>query len=130
MAIVASVMHDTNVEQGESYETIGLAAGDFNAVRLEDQALIEENGLSDPWLQLYGSTTECSGASSEAATSIYQPTSRSGRLDRVALTKGFEPLDMHFLRPGKIELPKPGEEKSSEVRWSDHPGLKCSLRVR
>jgi tyrosyl-DNA phosphodiesterase 2 len=101
----------------------GLIAGDLNAIRPEDHGLIERNGLVDAWTALHGTSH------SHGATWSVGAKRRDGleakRMDKIAM-RGLTAEKMEVLRPGLIELPKPGGE-SVEISWSDHCGLKCNI---
>lgn len=97
----------------------GIVAGDFNAITREDDALVDKNGLVDAWVALRGS------ADPDGGTWGVGVVRRPGRLDKVAMV-GLEAEEIEVLRPGFIEVPRPGEE-SLEIPWSDHCGLKCTF---
>ncbi|KAH8828682.1 Endonuclease/exonuclease/phosphatase [Flagelloscypha sp. PMI_526] len=103
----------------------GLIAGDFNAISPEDHALLDKNGLVDAWLALHGRTGfdgATWGVEAERRDGL-----RPGRLDKVALL-GIEAKDIKLLRPGLIEVPKPGES-SDYIPYSDHYGLGLTFTV-
>jgi tyrosyl-DNA phosphodiesterase 2 len=95
----------------------GIIAGDFNAISPEDDELVNKNKLVDAWIALHGK------ADPGGATWGVGVKRRPSRLDKVAMM-GFEAKEMEVLRPGKIEVPRPGE-KPVEIPWSDHCGLRC-----
>ncbi|TFK26910.1 hypothetical protein FA15DRAFT_667015 [Coprinopsis marcescibilis] len=101
----------------------GIIAGDFNAISPEDEGLIDMNQLQDAWTALHGETGV------EGATWGVGAKRRDGlgpgRLDKVAIL-GSKAEAMDVLRPGSIEVPRPGQE-SIFLPWSDHCGLSCSF---
>lgn len=99
----------------------GIIAGDFNAISREDDALVDKNGLVDAWVALRGS------ADPDGGTWGVGVVRRPGRLDKVAMV-GLEAEEIEVLRPGVIEVPRPGEE-SLEIPWSDHCGLRCTFTI-
>lgn len=103
----------------------GIIAGDFNAISPEDEGLTDKHDLVDAWVALHGR------AGRDGATWGVGAKRRngmgSGRLDRVAMT-GLKAEEMEVLRPGCIEVPRPGLE-SNKIPWSDHCGLRCTLAV-
>ncbi|KAH8887237.1 hypothetical protein GQ53DRAFT_656584 [Thozetella sp. PMI_491] len=108
--------------------SVGPIDGDCNAISQDDQELIARNGLVDKWVHLYGNNTARSGGWTwgyEKRRDNLPP----GRLDRVAMTEGLEPIEMHIIHPGSIRIPKPGKERDIEIRWSDHAGLNCRFQV-
>ncbi|TDL14405.1 hypothetical protein BD410DRAFT_823219 [Rickenella mellea] len=117
----------------------GVIAGDFNAISPADDGLVEENGLVDAWVALHGhgqgqghghgKDGEGDGATWGVGVERERHDGLGpGRLDKVAMTmNGVKAEEMEVLRPGNIEVPRPGEE-SVHVPWSDHCGLRyaCS----
>jgi tyrosyl-DNA phosphodiesterase 2 len=99
----------------------GIIAGDFNAIRPEDDGLVEKNGLVDAWVALDGKA-DANGATWGVSVERHDGL-RPGRLDKVAMM-GSKAEEMEILRPGLIEVPRPGGE-SLEISWSDHCGLRC-----
>ncbi|KAH9019538.1 hypothetical protein EDB85DRAFT_2007713 [Lactarius pseudohatsudake] len=103
----------------------GIIAGDFNAISPEDDGLIDKNNLVDAWVALHGR------ADPDGVTWGVGVGRRDrlgpGRLDKVA-TMGLKAEEMEILRPGPIEVPRPGE-KSVEIPWSDHCGLRCTFTI-
>jgi tyrosyl-DNA phosphodiesterase 2 len=103
----------------------GIIAGDFNAISPDDDGLVDENKLVDAWVALHGR------ADPDGATWGVGVERRDGlgpgRLDKVAMM-GLEAREMEVLRPGLIEVPRPGE-KSVEIPWSDHCGLRCTFTI-
>lgn len=104
----------------------GLIAGDFNAISPEDHALLDKNGLVDAWVALYGKK-ELNGATWGVGAVKRHDGLEPGRLDKVAML-GVEAKDMEILRPGFIEVPKPGEN-SDLIPCSDHCGLRLGFTV-
>ena len=41
---------------------------------------------------------------------------------------GLKAEEMGVLRPGLIEVPRPGE-KPVEIPWGDHCGLRCTFTI-
>ncbi|KAF8993254.1 Endonuclease/exonuclease/phosphatase [Cyathus striatus] len=103
----------------------GIIAGDFNAIRPEDEGLIEKNNLVDTWVALHGSK-DFAGATWGAGVER-RDRQGPGRLDKVAMM-GLKAEEMEVLRPGSIEVPRPGEE-SLKIPWSDHSGLRCTFTI-
>ncbi|KAI9438024.1 Endonuclease/exonuclease/phosphatase [Lactarius indigo] len=103
----------------------GIIAGDFNAISPEDDGLVEKNKLVDAWVALHGR------ADPDGATwgvGVGRRDGRGpGRLDKVAMM-GLKAKEMEVLRPGLIEVPRPGE-KVVEIPWSDHCGLRCTFTI-
>ncbi|KDQ06647.1 hypothetical protein BOTBODRAFT_121205 [Botryobasidium botryosum FD-172 SS1] len=103
----------------------GIIAGDFNAISPEDNALVDKNGLVDAWVALHGR------ADPDGATWSVGVERRDGRgprrFDKV-VTMGLKAEELRVLRPGPIEVPRPGQ-KSLEIPWSDHCGLKCTFTI-
>jgi len=103
----------------------GLIAGNFNAITFNDHALPEMNGLEDVWIELHGKKVLNGNT---WGVDVKRPAGlRPGRLDKVA-TLGVEAKDMEILRPGLIEVPKPGGN-SDHIPCSDHFGLRVSFTV-
>ncbi|TRM57840.1 Endonuclease/exonuclease/phosphatase [Schizophyllum amplum] len=102
----------------------GIIAGDFNAISREDDGLVEENGLVDAWVALHG--TEKGGATWGVGVERRDALG-PGRLDKVAMM-GVEVEGMEILRPGLIEIPRPGRD-SLQKPWSDHCGLRCTFII-
>jgi tyrosyl-DNA phosphodiesterase 2 len=96
----------------------GIIAGDFNAISPEDDELVNKNKLVDAWIALHGKADP-----GGATWGRWRNGRRPSRLDKVVMM-GFEAKEMEVLRPGKIEVPRPGE-KPVEIPWSDHCGLRC-----
>jgi tyrosyl-DNA phosphodiesterase 2 len=48
-------------------------------------------------------------------------------LDKVAMM-GLKAKEMEVLRPGSVEVPRPGEPPV-EIPWSDHCGLRCTFTI-
>jgi tyrosyl-DNA phosphodiesterase 2 len=103
----------------------GIIAGDFNAISPDDDGLIDKNGLVDAWVALHGR------ADPDGATWGVGVERRDGlgpgRLDKVVMM-GLKAKEMEVLRPGPIEVPRPGE-KPIEIPWSDHCGLRCTFTI-
>ncbi|KAH9924633.1 Endonuclease/exonuclease/phosphatase [Epithele typhae] len=102
----------------------GIVAGDFNAIRREDDGLVEQNGLVDAWVALHGSASR--GGATWGVRAERRDELRPGRLDKVAMM-GLTAEEMEVIRPGLIEVPRPGEAPL-EIPWSDH-GLRCNFVV-
>jgi tyrosyl-DNA phosphodiesterase 2 len=100
----------------------GIIAGDFNATTAEDEGLVDENGLEDVWVALHG-RKEPGGVTWAPRRDGLQPR----RLDKVAMM-GLRATKIEVLRPGAIEVPRPGKE-DYEIGWSDHCGLRCSFKM-
>ena len=103
----------------------GLIAGDFNAISPEDHTLLDKNGLVDAWVALHGK--EGPGGATWGVGVERHDGLGPGRLDKVAML-GVEAKDMEILRPGRIEVPKPGED-SDYIPYSDHYGLRLGFTV-
>ncbi len=103
----------------------GIIAGDFNAISPEDDGLVNKNKLVDAWVALHGR------ADPDGATWGVGVERRDalgpGRLDKVAMM-GLKVKEIEVLRPGLIEVPRPGE-KPVEIPWSDHCGLRCTFTI-
>ena len=103
----------------------GIIAGDFNAISPEDDELVEKNGLVDAWIALHG-RADPDGATWGVGVKRRHGL-RPGRLDRVAMV-GLKAEEMEVIRPGHIEVPRPGEDPL-EIPWSDHYGLRCTFTI-
>ena len=103
----------------------GLIAGDFNAISPEDDALLDKNGLVDAWVALHGKKG-LKGATWGVGVERHDGLGPR-RLDKVAMS-GVEAKDIEILRPGLIEVCKPGED-SDYIVCSDHHGLRLSFTV-
>ncbi|KAG1856540.1 Endonuclease/exonuclease/phosphatase [Suillus tomentosus] len=118
MEILANVLREPGCSGG-------IIAGDFNAISPEDDGLVDKNELVDAWVALHGR------AGLDGATWGVGVERRDGmgpcRLDKVAMM-GLKAKEMEVLRPGTIEVPRPGE-KPVEIPWSDHCGLKCTFTI-
>ncbi|KAG5646761.1 hypothetical protein DXG03_002447 [Asterophora parasitica] len=102
----------------------GIIAGDFNAISPEDGGLVDKNKLVDAWVALHGRDTDGAtwGVGVERRGGL-----GPGRLDKVAMM-GLKAEEIEVLCPGLIEVPRPGE-KSLEIPWSDHCGLRCTFAI-
>ncbi|CAG9985644.1 unnamed protein product [Clonostachys byssicola] len=125
MACVSEILHESDNSQTKQ-SNIGLVAGDFNAVCQEDQDLLTKNRLTDAWLQLYGADAAQSQTNTEQKSKHFLG---PRRLDKVAISGPLESLELQNLCPGTIPVPKPGEVKDGEVKWSDHPGLRFTFKL-
>ncbi|KAG2046714.1 hypothetical protein BDR06DRAFT_167726 [Suillus hirtellus] len=118
MEILANVLREPGCSGG-------IIAGDFNAISPEDDVLVDKNELVDAWVALHGR------ANHDGATWGVGVERRDGmgpgRLDKVAMV-GLKAKEMEVLRPGTIEVPRPGE-KLVEIPWSDHCGLRCTFTI-
>ncbi|KAI6129151.1 Endonuclease/exonuclease/phosphatase [Pisolithus thermaeus] len=103
----------------------GIIAGDFNAISPEDEGLVDENDLVDAWVALHGREGP-DGATWGVGVERHDGLG-PGRLDKVAMM-GLKAEEMEVLRPGRIEVPKPGQP-SDEIPWSDHYGLRCTFTI-
>ena len=103
----------------------GLIAGDFNAISPKDHALLDKNGLVDAWVALHGKKG-LDGATWGVGVERHDGLG-PGRLDKVAMW-GVEAKDMEILRPGLIEVPKPGEDYDY-IPCSDHYALRLGFTV-
>ncbi|KAI0258234.1 Endonuclease/exonuclease/phosphatase [Gloeopeniophorella convolvens] len=103
----------------------GIIAGDFNAISPEDVELVDKNNLVDAWVALHGRAGPNGATWGVGVERRYGL--GPGRLDKVAMT-GLKAEEMEVLRPGPIEVPRPGEE-SVEIPWSDHCGLRCTFTI-
>ena len=103
----------------------GIIAGDFNAISPEDDGLVDKNKLVDAWIALHG-RADPDGATWGVGVER-QDGMGPGRLDKVAMM-GLQAKEMEVLRPGPIEVPRPGG-KSVEIPWSDHCGLRCTFTI-
>ncbi|OJT08836.1 hypothetical protein TRAPUB_263 [Trametes pubescens] len=104
----------------------GIIAGDFNAISREDEALVDKNGLVDAWAALH-EWDESGGATWGVGVGRRDRLGRGGRLDKIAMVD-LKAEEIEVLRPGLIEVPRPGE-KSLEIPWSDHCGLRCTFTI-
>ena len=118
MEILANVLREPGCNGG-------IIAGDFNAIRPEDDGIVDKNGLVDAWVALHG-RADPDGATWGVGVKRQDGLDR-GRLDKVAMT-GLKAEELDVLRPGFIEMPRPGE-KSIEIPWSDHCGLRCTFTI-
>lgn len=118
MSIVANLLREPECGGG-------LVAGDFNAISPEDHTLLDKNGLVDAWLALH-EKEELDGATWGVGVELPGGL-RPGRLDKVAML-GVEAKEMEILRPGLIEVPKPGGD-SCFMPCSDHFGLRLRFTV-
>jgi len=118
MEILANVLREPGCSGG-------IIAGDFNAISFEDDGLVDKNELVDAWVALHRR------ADPDGATWGVGAKRRDGlgpgRLDKVAMM-GLKAQEIEVLRPGTIEVPRPGE-KSVEIPWSDHCGLRCTFTL-
>ena len=103
----------------------GIIAGDFNAIRPEDDELVDKNQLVDAWVALHG--REDPGGATWGVSVERRHGLRPARLDKVAMM-GLVAHEMEVLCPGSIEVPRPGKEPV-EIPWSDHCGLRCTFTV-
>jgi len=103
----------------------GIIAGDFNAISAEDEGLVDRNKLVDAWVALHG-RADPDGATWGVGVERLDGLG-AGRLDKVAMM-GSKAEEMEVLHPGPIEVPRPGE-KSVEIPWSDHCGLRCTFTI-
>ena len=118
MEILANVLRESGCSGGA-------IAGDFNAISPEDDELINKNELVDAWVALRG-RADPAGATWSVGGERRDGLG-PGRLDKVAMM-GLKAEEMEVLRPGPIELPRPGE-KPVEIPWSDHCGLRCTFTI-
>lgn len=118
MEILANVLREPGCSGG-------IIAGDFNAISPEDDGIVDKNELVDAWVALHG-RTDPDGATWGVGVERRGRLGR-GRLDKVVMM-GLKAKEMQVLRPGSIEVPRPGE-KSKEIPWSDHCGLRCTFTV-
>ena len=103
----------------------GIIAGDFNAVRPEDEKLVDKSkGLLDAWEELHG-TAGPNGRTWAVGAELREGL-QPGRLDKVVMM-GLTPKDIEVLRPGSIRVPELDRERS--IPWSDHCGLKCTFAI-
>jgi tyrosyl-DNA phosphodiesterase 2 len=86
----------------------GIIAGDFNAVRPEDEKLVDKRkGLLDAWEELHGTAGPNGhtwGVGAQLGEGL-QP----GRLDKVVMM-GLTPKDIEVLRPGSNRTSEPDRE--------------------
>jgi tyrosyl-DNA phosphodiesterase 2 len=118
MEILAKVLREAGCSGG-------VIAGDFNAISPEDDGLVEKNELVDAWVALNGKG-DSDGATWGVSMERQDRLGR-GRLDKVAMM-GLMVQNMEVLRPGTIEVPRPGE-KPVMIPWSDHCGLRCAFTI-
>ncbi|KAI9157983.1 hypothetical protein HJFPF1_05968 [Paramyrothecium foliicola] len=131
MATVGGILRETSSDAIGGQPTIGIAAGDFNALSSLDDEFIPQNGLIDVWAYLRAKQNpKCDEDSQGYIQEKHWNHLRLGRLDRIAITEGLEALGIENIRPGTVELPIPGKEKGKKVRWSDHSGLRCFLQLK
>ena len=119
MEILANVLREPGCSGG-------VIAGDFNPISPEDDGLVDKNELVDAWVALHG-RADPDGATWGVGVKRRDGLG-SGRLDKVAMM-GLKAKEMEVLRPGLIEVPRPGE-KPVEIPWSDHCGLRCTFTVK
>ncbi|KAN0128620.1 Endonuclease/exonuclease/phosphatase [Lactarius tabidus] len=118
MKILANVLREPGCSGG-------VIAGDFNAISPEDDGLIDNNQLVDAWVALHG-RADLDGATWGVGVER-RDRLRPGRLDKVAMM-GLKAEEIKVLRPGTIEVPRPGE-KPVEIPWSDHCGLRFTFTI-
>ncbi|KAL4079807.1 Endonuclease/exonuclease/phosphatase [Scleroderma citrinum] len=118
MEILANVLREPGCSGG-------IIAGDFNAISPEDDRLVDKNELVDAWVALHG-RADPDGATWGIGVERQEGLG-SGRSDKVA-TMGLKVNEMEVLRPGPIEVPRPGE-KPLKISWSDHCGLRCTFTI-
>jgi tyrosyl-DNA phosphodiesterase 2 len=118
MKILANVLREPGCSGG-------IIAGDFNAISPEDDGLVEKNELVDAWVALHG-RADLDGATWGVGVERRDRLG-PGRLDKVAVM-GLKAKEIKVLRPGTIEVPKPGE-KPIEITWSDHCGLRFTFTI-
>ena len=103
----------------------GLIAGDFDAISLEDHNSLDKSGLVDAWLALHRKE------GLDGATWGIEIGRRDGlgpgRLDKVAMLR-IDVKEIEILRPGLIEVPKPGED-SDCIPYSDCCGIRLRFTV-
>ncbi|KAF8991450.1 hypothetical protein BDZ89DRAFT_1173283 [Hymenopellis radicata] len=116
MEILANVLREPGCSGG-------IIAGDFNAISPADEGLVDKNELVDAWVALHGRADADGGTWGVNVQRRDAP-----RLDKVAMTGLLKAEGMQVLRPGPIEVPRPGE-KSIEILWSDHCGLRCTFTI-
>jgi len=100
MEILANVLREPGCSGG-------IIAGDFNAISPGDDGLVDKNELVDMWVALHGSS-DPDGATWGVGVERRDGLG-PGRLDNVAMM-GLKAKEMKVLRPGPIEVPKPGEK--------------------
>ena len=121
MEILANVLREPGCSGG-------ILAGDFNAISPEDDGLVDKNELVDAWVALHGRGQRADPDGATWGVGVERRRGQGlGRLDKVAMM-GLKAKEMEVLRPGHIEVPRPGE-KSVEIPWSDHCGLKCTFTI-
>lgn len=103
--------------------TGGIIAGDFNAIRPEDHALIDKHKLVDAWVALRGSD----GGATWGVGMGHKDGRKGGRFDKVAML-GLKPDEVEVVQPGRIEIARPAQP-SLFLPWSDHCGLTCTFTV-
>ncbi|GBE87303.1 hypothetical protein SCP_1005510 [Sparassis crispa] len=103
----------------------GIIAGDFNAITPGDDGLVDKNELVDAWVALNG-REDLDGATWGVGLERRDGLG-PGRLDKVAMM-GLKAQEIKVLRPGTIEVPRPGE-KPVEIPWSDHCGLRFTFII-
>ena len=118
MEILANVLREPGCSGG-------IIAGDFNAISPDDAGLVDKNELVDAWVALHG-RADSDGATWGVGVERQDGLGR-GRLDKVAMM-GLKAKEMEVLCPGSIEVPRPGE-RSVEIPWSDHSGLRCTFTI-
>jgi tyrosyl-DNA phosphodiesterase 2 len=118
MEILANVLREPGCRGG-------IIAGDFNAISPEDDGLVDRNGMVDAWVALHGNADP--GGATWGVGVERRDGLGPGRLDKVAML-GLKAMEMEVLRPGFIEVPRPGGAPL-EIPWSDHCGLRCTLAI-
>ena len=118
MKILANVLREPGCSGG-------IIAGDFNAISPEDDELVDKNELVDAWVALHG-RADLDGATWGVGMERRDGL-RPGRLDKVAMM-GLKAKEIKVLRPGTIEVPRPGE-KPVKIHWSDHCGLRFTFII-
>ncbi|KAH9992893.1 hypothetical protein BJV77DRAFT_1000439 [Russula vinacea] len=78
----------------------GIIAGDFNAISPEDEGLVDKNDLVDAWVALHGRAGPRGGT--------------AGQVGQVAMM-GLKAEEMEVIRPGRIEVPRPGGESDENL---------------
>jgi tyrosyl-DNA phosphodiesterase 2 len=107
----------------------GIIAGDFNAISPEDDGLVDKNELVDAWVALHGRADPNNNDGATWGVGVERRAGLGpGRLDKVAMMGLIKAQEIEVLRPGTIEVPNPGE-KSIEIPWSDHCGLRCTFTL-
>jgi len=122
MEILANVLREPGCSGG-------IIAGDFNAINPEDDGLVDKNELVDAWVALH---RRADPNNNDGATWGVGMERRDGlgpgRLDKVVMMGLIKAKEIEVLRPGTIEVLSPGE-KSIEIPWSDHCGLRCTFTL-